>query len=82
MDRDNEGNGVLVDKLAAYRAWCELPARYTAKKAFEESLPAVGARTHDLPRHGGGAALRGPDQEPAPGSRSCWWRSAPSDGLP
>ncbi len=48
VDRDNEGNGVLVDKLAAYRAWCELPARYTAKKAFDASLRQPGARTHDL----------------------------------
>ncbi|MEU1425336.1 hypothetical protein [Kitasatospora sp. NPDC005751] len=31
-DSDSEGNGTLVDKLTAYRAWCRLPARYTAKK--------------------------------------------------
>ncbi|BFV54983.1 hypothetical protein KCMC57_up00870 [Kitasatospora sp. CMC57] len=48
VDRDNEGNGTLLDKLAAYRAWCELPARYTIRKAFEASLEVVGPATHDL----------------------------------
>ncbi|MFD4661513.1 hypothetical protein ACFWP2_38560 [Kitasatospora sp. NPDC058444] len=48
VDRDNEGNGTLVAKLATYRAWCQLPARGATKRAFEASLRRPGARTHDL----------------------------------
>ncbi|MFI6850032.1 hypothetical protein OG535_40035 [Kitasatospora sp. NBC_00085] len=48
VDRDNEGSGTLVAKLATYRAWCQLPAKGTTKRAFEASLHRSGARTHDL----------------------------------
>ncbi|WP_380286483.1 replication-relaxation family protein [Kitasatospora purpeofusca] len=48
VDRDNEGNGTLVAKLATYRTWCRLPARGATKRAFEASLHRSGARTHDL----------------------------------
>ncbi len=48
VDRDNEGNGTLVAKLATYRAWCQLPAKGTTKRGFEASLHRSGARTHDL----------------------------------
>ncbi|MFJ9777783.1 replication-relaxation family protein [Kitasatospora sp. NPDC101157] len=48
VDRENEGNGTLVAKLHSYRAWCQLPAKGTTKRAFEASLQRSGARTHDL----------------------------------
>ncbi|WBP91942.1 replication-relaxation family protein [Kitasatospora cathayae] len=48
VDRENEGVGTLVEKLATYRAWCELPAKGTAKAAFETSMRRPGARTHAL----------------------------------
>ncbi|MFF3597977.1 replication-relaxation family protein [Kitasatospora indigofera] len=48
VDRENEGPGTLVAKLATYQAWCQLPARNATKRAFEASLRRAGARTHDL----------------------------------
>ncbi|MEU9077020.1 hypothetical protein [Kitasatospora sp. NPDC048538] len=48
VDRENEGVGTLVEKLVSYRAWCELPAKGTAKAAFEASLRRPGHRTHTL----------------------------------
>ncbi|MFJ4672720.1 replication-relaxation family protein [Kitasatospora purpeofusca] len=47
VDRGNEGVGTLVAKLHTYRAWCQLPAKGTTKRAFEASLNRSGARTHD-----------------------------------
>ncbi|KOV13300.1 hypothetical protein ADK60_29845 [Streptomyces sp. XY431] len=48
VDRENESTGTLVDKLATYRAWCELPAKGATKAAFEKALARSGARTHAL----------------------------------
>ncbi|MBD0694778.1 hypothetical protein [Streptomyces sp. CBMA123] len=48
VDRENEGVGTLVEKLTSHRAWCELPAKGTAKAAFEASLRRPGHRTHEL----------------------------------
>ncbi|MGA5824290.1 replication-relaxation family protein [Kitasatospora sp. NPDC094028] len=48
VDRENESVGTLAEKLSSYRAWCELPAKGTAKAAAEAGLRRWGARTHDL----------------------------------
>ncbi|MGE7437053.1 hypothetical protein [Kitasatospora sp. NPDC001175] len=48
VDRENESTGTLVDKLTAYRTWCELPAKGATKAAFEKALARRGERTHAL----------------------------------
>ncbi|MEE1783020.1 hypothetical protein PUR71_08840 [Streptomyces sp. SP17BM10] len=48
VDRENEGVGTLVAKLATYRTWCELPAKGATKTAFEKSLDRARERTHEL----------------------------------
>lgn len=71
VDRGNEGVGTLVEKLTAYRAWCELLAKGAAKAAAETALRRPGARTHDL--------RLWPTVYPPTGNttrlitRWCWW---------
>ncbi|MFI5534190.1 hypothetical protein ACIA8O_37210 [Kitasatospora sp. NPDC051853] len=48
VGRENEGIGTLVDKLTAYRAWCELPAKGATRAAFDKALARHDARTHEL----------------------------------
>ncbi len=48
VDRENEGAGTLVEKLTAYRAWCELPARGVSRKAFEAALLKPGPVVNTL----------------------------------
>ncbi|MFI5534195.1 replication-relaxation family protein [Kitasatospora sp. NPDC051853] len=48
VDRENEGNGTLLEKLTAYRTWCELPARGVSRKDFEASLAKPGPAVNTL----------------------------------
>ncbi|MFD9598407.1 hypothetical protein ACFWA9_37380 [Kitasatospora sp. NPDC059973] len=48
VDRENEGNGTLLEKLITYRAWCELPARGVNRKDFEASLAKPGPAVNTL----------------------------------
>ncbi|MGW2402465.1 replication-relaxation family protein, partial [Kitasatospora sp. NPDC001664] len=48
VDRENEGPGTLVAKLAAYRTWCELPARGVNRKDFDAALLKPGPASNAL----------------------------------
>ncbi|MGW2255921.1 DciA family protein, partial [Kitasatospora sp. NPDC001660] len=57
VDRENEGVGTLVEKLATYRAWCELPAKgHREGRVRNEHAPP--RRPHPRPAGTVGGGLR------------------------